>query len=179
MSNEEGMLTYLPEVFRDSPDFKEMCRVEGTIWGRLEQHISEVLHNTLIDQATWGLTVLEKEIKIPVDLAKPLDQRRGVLKAKKRGSGTLSAQLIKSVAESFENGAVEVQPLKGQSTFLITFNDTYGVPDNLEDIKAALRKIIPAHRLVQFQFKYLQLQEVEAMTLAGIESTPLNLFAGR
>jgi hypothetical protein len=173
------MLNHLPEVFQTSPDFQEACRVEGLIWDRLDQHIFDVLNNTFIDQATWGLTIFEKEFDIPTDPNKPLDERRGVLKAKKRGSGTLSAKLIKSTAESFQNGSVSVEPLKGQSTFLITFNDVYGIPSNLEDIQSALRKILPAHRLVQFKFRYLQIREVEAMTIAQLETQPLNLFAGR
>lgn len=178
MSSEENMLENLPEVWRDSPDFKEMCRVEGKIWDRLEVHIREVLQNTFIDQATWGLSIMEDEFKIPTDVAKPLDQRRSVIKAKKRGSGTLSARLIKSVAESFQNGSVSVLPLKGESTFLITFNDVYGVPPNLEDMKAALRKILPSHRVVEFSFKYLLIRDVNTMTLAEMEATPLNKFAG-
>ncbi len=171
------MLDSLPEVLRNSPDFQEMCRVEGKIWDRLETHIAEVLDNTLIDRATWGLNILEKEYRIMPDLSKPIEQRRSILKARKRGNGTLSARLIKSVAESFKNGSVSVQPLKGESTFLITFNDNYGIPENLEDIQNALRKILPAHRLVRFQFRYLLIREVQSMTIAQMNQQPLNKFS--
>ncbi|OES45880.1 hypothetical protein BA724_03070 [Domibacillus iocasae] len=172
------MLNHLPKVYRDSPDFQEACRVEGKIWDRLDLAIENVLDNTFIDTATWGLSVMENELSIPVDLSKPLDHRRSMLKARKRGSGTLSAKLIKSVAESFQHGSVQVQPIQGQSKFLITFNDVFGVPENLEDMKIALRKILPGHRIVEFQFRYLLIRDVNAMTIAQLESTPLNKFAG-
>jgi hypothetical protein len=178
LSSQESMLNHLPKIFRDSPDFQEACRVEGKIWDRLDLNIEDMLNNAFIERATWGLSILENEFNIPVDLSKPLDERRSVIKAKKRGSGMLSARLIKSVAESFQNGSVSVQPIKGQSTFLITFNDVYGVPPNLEDIKLALRKVLPAHRVVDFKFSYLLIRDVEAMTLVELEATTLNKFAG-
>ncbi|OLN21871.1 hypothetical protein BTO30_12545 [Domibacillus antri] len=170
------MLNHLPEVFRDSPDFKEMCRVEGKIWDRLEQHIADVLNNAFIDRATWGLAKMEDEFRIPVDLKKSLVQRRGVIKAKKRGWGKLSDTLIKSIVESFQNGTVDVQPIKGQSKFLITFKDVIGTPPSIEDIEEAVRKVIPSHRVIQYQYRYLIIEEVEAMTLSQLNATPLNKF---
>ncbi|WP_203363093.1 putative phage tail protein [Bacillus sp. REN10] len=178
MSSQEEILTDLPVILRESPEFKEMARVQGKIFDRLEGHIDDVLNNTFIDDAIWGLSIMEKEFKIPTDVNKPLDQRRSVLKAKKRGIGTVSASLIKSVAESFRNGSVEVKAIKGQSKILVTFNDVYGIPPNLEDIKQAIRKILPAHRVIEFQFKYLLIKDVQKMTLAEMEATPLNKFAG-
>lgn len=145
MSSCEEMLTDLPPILRESLDFQEMTRVEGKVFDRLEGHIEEVLNNAFIDSATWGLSIMEKEFKIPIDVNKPLDQRRSVLKSKKRGVGKVSALLIKNVAESFQNGSVQVKAIKGQSKILVKFNDVHGFPPNLKDIEAAIRKILPAH----------------------------------
>ncbi|OCA85219.1 putative phage tail protein [Pseudobacillus wudalianchiensis] len=178
MSSQEEILVDLPVIFRESPEFQEKARVEGMIYDRLERHIDDVLNNVFIDSATWGLSIMEQEFRIPTDINKPLDQRRSVLKAKKRGVGTVSASMIKSVAESFQNGSVDARAIQGESKILINFNDVYGIPPNLEDIKVALRKILPAHRVIEFQFKYLMIKEVAAMTLTELEATPLNKFAG-
>lgn len=177
MSNQTEMLVELPPIFGESPEFIEIARVQGIVFDRLEGHIDDVLNNFFADEATWGLSIMEDEYKIPTDISKPLDQRRSALKAKKRGIGTVSANMIKNVAESFEHGSVSVQAIKNQSKILITFNDVFGIPPNLEDIKDAIRKILPAHRVVDFEFRYLLIKEVEAMTLAELDATPLNKFA--
>ncbi|MGE8079014.1 putative phage tail protein [Peribacillus loiseleuriae] len=178
MSSREEMLTELPPIFRESPDFQEMARVQAIIFDRLERDIDDVLNQFFIDNATWGLAIMEKEFKLPIDINKPMDQRRSALKAKKRGIGTVRASMIKSIAESFQNGSVSVQAIKNQSTILITFNDVYGTPPNLEDIKVAIRKVLPAHRIVDFQFKYLLIKQVNTMTIANLETNTLNKFAG-
>ncbi|GLY12205.1 putative phage tail protein [Pseudobacillus badius] len=145
MSSQEEMLTDLPAILRESPEYQEMARVQGKIFDRLEGHIDEVLDNTFIDDATWGLTIMEKEFKIPTEINKPLDQRRSALKAKKRGIGRVSASLIKSVAESFQNGSAEVKAIKGKSRILVKFNDAQGFPPNLTDVQRSIREILPAH----------------------------------
>lgn len=178
MSNRDEMLIELPQIFRDSPEYQEMVRVKGIVFDRLESHVDDVLDNFFIDSATWGLSIMEEDYKIPTDITKPLEHRRSALKAKKRGIGTVSASMIKNVAESFQNGSVEAKAIKGESKILITFNDVFGIPPNLEDIKEAIRKILLAHRIVDFEFRYLLIRDVEAMTLAELESTPLNKFAG-
>lgn len=178
MSNQKEMLAELPGVFRSSLEFIEMARVQGIIFDRLETHIDDVLNQFFVDTATWGLAITEEEYKIPTDVSKPYDQRRSVIKAKKRGIGTVSARMIKNVAESFQNGTVEAKAIKNQSKILITFNDVFGIPKNLEDIKEAIRKILPAHRIVEFEFRFLLIRDVSSMTISELESTPLNKFAG-
>ncbi len=187
MSNQQEMLVELPPIFSQSPEFKEMARVQGKVFDRLESHISDVLNQHFIDDATWGLSIKEQEFKIPTDINKPLDQRRSVLKAKMRGIGTVSASMIKSVAESFQNGTVEVRAIKNQSKILITFNDVYGIPPNLEDIKNANRKILPSHRIIEFKFKYNTYDSVkvafakyDVLTAAGIlyEELPVTDLGG-
>lgn len=178
MSNRDEMLMELPQIYQDSPEYQEMVRVKGIIFDRLESHIDDVFDNFFIDSATWGLAIMEEEYKVPTDITKPLNQRRSVLKAKKRGIGTVSASMIKSVAESFQNGSVDVLAIKNQSKIIVTFNDVFGIPPNLDDIKGAIRKILPAHRIIEFEFRFLLIREVDAMTLNELEVTPLNKFAG-
>lgn len=86
--------------------------------------------------------------------------------------------MIKNVAESFQNGTVEAKVIKNQSKILITFNDVFGIPKNLEDIKEAIRKILPAHRIVEFEFRFLLIRDVSSMKLSELVNTPLNKFAG-
>ncbi len=145
MSSREEMLVELPEIYRQSPEFEEMTRVKGVIYDRLEVHIDDVLDNFFIDDATWGLAIMEDEYKIPTDITKPLGQRRSVLKAKKRGIGTVSASMIRSVAESFRVGSVDVKAIKDLSRIKVSFSEAFVIESDLIDAKNAIRKILPAH----------------------------------
>lgn len=89
---------------------------------------------------------------IPVNLNKPLSERRSVAISKLRGIGTVTAELIKNTAEAYEFGEVEVVP--GNGTIGIQFVSNLGVPPNLDDIKKALREIVPAHLGITFTYKY-------------------------
>ncbi len=137
-----------------------MCRVEGKIWDRLESHITDVLDNTFIDRATWSLPILEKEFKIPTDVSKTNEQRRSMIKAKKRGSGPFTIRLIHSIADAFRQGTATVELLKGESTFMISFVDGNRTTMDLRDAHKQLRRTIPAHKTFE-----LGIERNQAITL--------------
>lgn len=145
MSNQTEMLIELPPVYRESPDFREMAKVQGKIFDRLERDIDDVLNQFFIDSATWGLDLMEKDFKIPLDLNKTLDQRRSVLKAAKRGIGTVSASMIKGVVESFSVKVKDINVVKERSEISIILDPDTGTILNLRNIKDTVQKIIPAH----------------------------------
>jgi|GEM_PF-3558211 len=89
---------------------------------------------------------------IPIDLNKSLGERRSVVVSKLRGIGTVTPALVKSTAESYEFGEVEV--IEGNGEVTIQFISNLGVPPNLSDIQQALRDILPAHLGVNFSFKF-------------------------
>ncbi|WP_432355328.1 putative phage tail protein [Sporosarcina sp. A2] len=84
---------------------------------------------------------------------KPISERRSVVTAKIRGVGTVTPALVKFTAESFEFGQVEV--LEDEGGVTITFVSELGVPPDLDDIRKALRDLIPAHLMIDFVFKYV------------------------
>ena len=54
-----------------------------------------------------------------------------------------------------------------------------GIPDNLAILKKLIEDIVPAHIPVIYAFRYLLIREVHGvMTLAELDATPLNHFAG-
>jgi uncharacterized protein YmfQ (DUF2313 family) len=143
-----------------------------------EDNIADVLNQFFVDTATWGLANWESFLGIKTDPSKPDSDRRSVIKAKIRGTGTVTIDLIKNVALSFTNGNVDVTEQNSQYQFTIKFIDALGVPPNLDDFKAAIEEIKPAHLSVIYSFRYLTIAEVEAMTIAQLESTTLDHFAG-
>lgn len=127
--------------------------------------IREVLDQFFIDRATWGLSAWEAVCGIPSNEDKPLEQRRSVIKSKIRGAGTVTLAVIKEVADSFENGEIQVQENFNHYEVVITFIGKRGVPPNLPDMQNALREIVPAHLQLVFQFTYLRWEELDSADL--------------
>lgn len=113
---------------------------------------NNVMYET-IDYVTWNTL----EAMFPQET----DQRRANLKAKIRGFGTVTTALIKSVAESYANGEVEVIEDTANYAITINFVGELGVPEKISDIQTALRVIIPAHLTVAYTFKYVTYDQSE------------------
>ncbi|MNP69599.1 hypothetical protein D3C76_1657190 [compost metagenome] len=54
-----------------------------------------------------------------------------------------------------------------------------GIPPNLDDLKAAIEEIKPAHMAVEFEFNYMLIRAIDGvLTLNELEALPLSKFAG-
>lgn len=156
------MWDYLPRYYRDSKNVLSIIEPEASEFSGLNAAILDVLNQYFIDSATWGLSRWEKVCGIPIDESKPYDQRRSVIKSRIRGMGTVTVAFVKSVAQAYEHGDLEVQEDNSRYTVVITFIGTRGVPASLPDVEAALREIIPAHLAIEFTFTYLVWNELDA-----------------
>lgn len=127
---------------------------EGPQFQALTDDIEDILKQFFIDTATWGLEGWEKEFQIPSDKSKPIEQRRAVVKSKKRGIGKVNVLLIKNIAESYDGGTVEVVNEAGIYRLTLIFIDTIGIPPNIEDLQKAIDEIKPSHYQIKYDFKY-------------------------
>lgn len=150
--DKQHLFDYLPHYYRESQTVDNIVGREAEEFTRLNADVQDVLDQYFIDSATWGLAIWERICGIPTDVAKPLEQRRSVIKSKLRGVGTVTVALVKSVAEAYHNGEVEVTEDFADLTIVVTFVSKLG---NLEDIENALREIIPAHLAIRFEFTYM------------------------
>ncbi|RTE05483.1 YmfQ family protein [Paenibacillus whitsoniae] len=130
-----------------------------------EDDIADVLNQMFVNTATWGLTNWEGFFGIVTDMDKPIEQRRSVVKSKIRGSGTVTVDLMKNVAEAYANGTVDVTQNTAEYTVHVKFVSIHGVPANLADIEAALRDIVPAHLAIDFTFTYMTWGALDAKAL--------------
>lgn len=179
MASERGqaMLTYLPRYYATSRVMKSILDAQGTELDRLRFALDETLDQFYVDTATWGLETWEKELGIPTDSSKPIEQRRSLVKSKIRGTGTVTFDLIRNVAGSFANGTVEIVQEPAAYSFTIKFVDALGLPPNLDDLKAAIEEIKPAHLAVEYAFRYFTVGEVQGMTIHQIQTHRLTDFA--
>jgi hypothetical protein len=172
------MIGYMPTFYEECREMMAIVETEGEELDQLRSAIDEVLDQFFVDTSTWGLDIWEKELSITVDLNKPLAERRSVVKSKLRGTGTVTFELLKNVAESYDNGAIEVSDTPGEYSIEIKFVDTLGLPTNLDDLKDAIEEVKPAHLAVTYTFRYLTIDEVDqTLTIDQIESRALTEFA--
>ncbi|GGI44375.1 hypothetical protein GCM10008018_06790 [Paenibacillus marchantiophytorum] len=151
----ERMLNALPSLYEDVYEMRVLMETDGQEMDLMTSKIKEVLDQSTIDLATWGLDYWECFLGIKTESGKPLDQRRSVIKSKIRGTGTVTLSLLKRVAEAYDNGQVDVTEESSNYKVIIKFVSTHGVPANLADIEKALLDIMPAHLVIEFVFSYL------------------------
>ena len=132
--------------------------------------------------ATWGLTLYEKQYGITPDVTKPRDQRLSRWRAKRRGQGTTTKELIELMASSFSGGEVAVTEHTSEYLVEIMFVGTWGVPPNIEDFEQSIREALPAHLDIRLTYRYLTFGALTARNITFGELSALNLtfaeFAG-
>lgn len=169
------MKRYLPDYYDHSPQMQAKLEATAEELEQLQHDIDDVLKQLFIDSATWGLSLWEKDFSIPTDETKPLEERRSVIKSKKRGLGKVDADLIKLRCDAYTNGGVEVT---FNGAIVVKFTSVLGAPPNMSDLEKALEEIKPAHLRIEYEYSYLLLEQVhQTMTLDEIQQRPLTDFA--
>lgn len=145
---------YVPFFISNIPEMKAIYEAQGAELGSLLYYIDDIKKQFSIDTATWGLVYWENFYGIEINFNKPLEERREICNAKKRGQGTCTKQFIKEVAESFSGGEVDVIENTAPYTFTVKFIGVKGIPRNMEAFKNMLDDIKPAHLAYNFKYTY-------------------------
>ncbi len=168
----------MPPYYRDYLDMRALTGSEEEEFRLLTESMDSVLDQFFVDSATYSLDQWEAELGIPTDPAKSDADRRSVIKSKLRGSGTVTVSLLANVASAYDRGQIEVTEQPDQYRFTIRFVDTLGAPPNIDDLKAAIEAIKPAHLTVEYAYKYLLIHQVDgSMTIREMERHKLTDFA--
>lgn len=125
--------------------------------------------------ATWGLTIYEKQYGVTPDVTKPRDQRLSRWRAKRRGQGTTTKELIELMASSFSGGEVAVTEHTAEYLVEIMFVGTWGVPPNIEDFEQSIREVLPAHLDIRLTYRYLTFGTLTAQNMAFSGISALNM----
>lgn len=176
MNKADTLKSYIPEFILKSKVFNAIYDTQGIELDSLWASISGILDQCFVDKATWGLKFWEEFLGIPVDETKETDFRRGVVKSKIRGVGTVTVKLMQTVAQSYDNGEINIIENPGEYNFTVKFTGIKGIPPNLDDLKKAIEEIKPAHLQVQYTFKYNMWEYVKTLTWQQVkENTWENL----
>ncbi len=151
-----NLMWYLPKYYRKDKGSMH-CLQQKAIApeiGQLKFLNEELLAQFFIDTATWGLDLWEKELEIQTDRSKPFERRREIIKAKLRGAGTTTVEMIKNVAEAFSGGEVIVIEEPNEAHFILRFVGTVGIPPNMAGLTKAIEDIKPAHLAFMYEFTW-------------------------
>jgi hypothetical protein len=164
VTSERGqqMLSYVPPYYSTSRIMQALYQAEGLEFDALRDALNQVLDQFFVDTATWYLDQWESDLALAQNPSLTDDERRWRIKSKIRGYGTATISLVKNVAEAYDRGKVDVIEDFAAYTVHIWFVDTRGVPPNIDDLKAALRAVVPAHLDIQYKYHYLLWEELDA-----------------
>jgi len=148
------LLSYLPSFYQENQEMKELQTILGNQVGKVKYALEDLLNQCFISSATWGLDRWEKGFGIQVDRSKPYKQRREILLAKLRGSGTTTKEMIKNVAIAFSGGEVDIHEYPKEYYFVVQFVGVKGIPQNMNGLIHAIDEIKPAHLSYAFKYTY-------------------------
>lgn len=141
-----------------------------------DQEIEQLGKDQFFDTCSIDrLLAYEKEAGITPLETQSEAGRRSAVEAKWKSSGKVDVAMLQAVANSWKNGKVDVDFVDNK--IQITFSDEYGLPADRTGLEIALDDVKPAHLPIVYLVKYLMLSDVEAMTLATLETHKLSDFA--
>lgn len=169
------MLGYLPPLYDNAPVFRRHLQAEGTELDPFWDGLQDIVNQFFADTATWSLEAWEEEFGFPPNPSQTTEERRSRVLGRMRGNGTLTIKLIKQVAEAYNNGQVDVMTDYPSATYVVKFVDTRGVPSNLADLQAEIKRIVPTRYTVAFEFLYMTWDQFDAKNLTWDQFDALGL----
>ncbi|GEO26219.1 hypothetical protein AAC03nite_20040 [Alicyclobacillus acidoterrestris] len=157
----QDMLGYVTPIYGNSRYMQSVYQAEGLQFDSLMATITDILNQFYVDTATWALSQWESELNLAPNDSLTTDQRRQRIKSKLRGYGTATTALIKTVAQAYERGEVDVIEDFAKYTVHIRFVDVLGIPSNISDLQTALRAIIPAHLDIVYEYQYVVYSDID------------------
>ena len=156
------LLSYLPEYYATSEVIDNINNAIALEIEKIRLEYISILNQFRVNTAdTLTMERWENEFNLPIANNYDLSYRRSKVLSRLRGSGTVNAALIKNVAESFENGTVDVIEDSANYSFTIKFVSTLGIPPNLDDLKDTIEELKPAHLSVTYEFTYMSWDNYE------------------
>lgn len=162
-TNYIDLMKYLPKYYHSIKEMIVLQQSLGKEIGILNLKLKDLFNQCFIEKATWGLDLWERQLDLKTNYNNSYEQRREIIKAKLRGAGTTTKQMIKNVASAFSNGEVEVIEHTDKYYFEIKFISTKGIPPNMQGLKNILEEIKPAHLGIEYTYTYTLWREIKKL----------------
>lgn len=154
MLSKDLMIKTLHLLYRSDKWINELFNSVGLSLDNIATTVEELHGNNFFDTATEkAVEMYEKELGITPLSGEPLDNRRASIRAKWIGAGKVDIVLLQEVANSWKNGAIELEFIGGK--IHVKFISPLGVPTGLEQLQKALENTKPAHLAMYYTFMWL------------------------
>lgn len=148
------LMELLPNYYRGNVTMEKLQSILSKKIQALANDLNETIDQCFVNTATALLSRYEKIYGLQVDVTKSNEFRRERIRAKIRGVGTVTKEMLKAVARSYSNGEVEVIEDSANYRFIIKFVGTLGIPANMADLILTIEEIKPAHLAYTFEYTY-------------------------
>ena len=124
--------------WQENLDMRAIFLAQATELTGVEERLTQYLINEhFIESASdWGLKLLEYKYGLLDDVQRTLEERRGRLRAAKRGGRSATIANMELVASGFVGGEVEITPDYDNFVMTVEFVDILGVPTRISDVQA-------------------------------------------
>lgn len=151
----ERLMRHMPKYYRGILEIETLQKAINDELEIMDAISKDVLDQFFIYTATWSLPIWEKIFGLTVgDKTSNIQERRENLISKLRSYGTTTKEMIARVAKTFTNGEIEVVEDNSNYAFKILFTSIVGIPKNIENFKAVIEVIKPAHLNFSIEFRY-------------------------
>ncbi|MCC0642110.1 MULTISPECIES: putative phage tail protein [unclassified Clostridioides] len=144
------LIDHLPSFANNEIDIQIQDALENELLTLLDEK-NDLLDQFFIDTATWGLDDWEDLLKIKTNSKLDFDTRRSNVKAKLRGKGTTTIEVIKAISEAYAKTNVDVEVLSNLFSFTLSFITNNCNYNTILELDKKIEEIKPCHLEHKFE----------------------------
>ncbi|HBF6777125.1 TPA: DUF2313 domain-containing protein [Clostridioides difficile] len=117
----------------------------------LRETYDDTFDQFFVDTATWGLDYWENILSIKNRFDLSIEDRRSNIKAKMRGKGTTTIEVIKAIGEAYTKTDVDVKVFSNLFSFTLSFITNNCSYNTILELDKKIEEIKPAHLEHKFE----------------------------
>ena len=144
------LIDYLPSFANNEIDIQIQEALENELLTLIDEK-DDLLEQFFIDTATWGLDYWENILSIKNRFDLSIEDRRSNIKAKMRGKGTTTIEVIKAISEAYTKTNVDVEVFSNLFSFTLSFITNDCSYNTILELDKKIEEIKPAHLEHKFE----------------------------
>ncbi|WP_107612588.1 putative phage tail protein [Clostridioides difficile] len=117
----------------------------------LRETYDDTFDQFFVDTATWGLDYWENILSIKNRFDLSIEDRRSNIKAKMRGKGTTTIEVIKAIGEAYTKTNVDVEVFSNLFSFTLSFITNNCSYNTILELDKKIEEIKPCHLEHKFE----------------------------
>ncbi|MCC0704891.1 DUF2313 domain-containing protein [Clostridioides sp. ES-S-0049-02] len=144
------LIDHLPSFANNEIDIQIQDALENELLTLLDEK-NDLLDQFFIDTATWGFDDWEDLLKIKTNSKLDFNTRRSNIKAKLRGKGTTTIEVIKAISEAYTKTNVDVEVFSNLFSFTLSFITNNCSYNTILELDKKIEEIKPCHLEHKFE----------------------------